>query len=61
LFDYSKGQYSAITKSLVNYVWLGSDLVESDGTNYIGNVRSVIVALSGFSFAGAGKLIGPDG
>ena len=61
LFDYSKGEYSAITKAMVNYVWSGSDLVESDGTNYTGNVRSVIVALSGFSSAGAGKLIGPDG
>ena len=61
LFDYSKGEYSAITKSLVNYKWSGSDLVEAASTDYTGNVRNVIVALSGFSSAGAGKLIGPDG
>ena len=61
LFDYSKGQYSAITKTLVNYKWDGSTLVEATTTDYTGETRQVIVALSGFSGDGAGKLIGPDG
>ena len=61
LFDYSKGQYSAVTKTLVNYKWDGSTLVEAASTDYTGETRQVIVALSGFSGDGAGKLIGPDG
>ena len=61
LFDYSKGQYSAVTKTLVNYKWNGSTLVEATSTDYTGDTRQVIVALSGFSGDGAGKLIGPDG
>jgi hypothetical protein len=61
LFDYSKGQYSGITKALVNYKWDGSTLVEATSTDYTGETRAVIVALSGFSGDGAGKLIGPDG
>jgi hypothetical protein len=61
LFDYSKGQYSGITKALVNYKWDGSTLVEATSTDYTGETRQVIVALSGFSGDGAGKLIGPDG
>ena len=61
LFDYSKGQYSALTKSLTNVEWDGSDLVVASAATYTGNVRQVLVALSGFSSSGAGKLIGPDG
>jgi len=61
LFDYSKGQYSAVTKTLVNYKWDGSTLVEATSNDYTGETRQVIVALSGFSGDGAGKLIGPDG
>ena len=61
LFDYSKGEYSALTRTMTNVKWDGSDLVVADAADYTGNTRQVIVALSGFSSAGAGKLIGPDG
>jgi len=61
LFDYSKGEYSALTRDLTNMVWNGSALDVAAAGAYTGNVRNVIVALSGFSSAGAGKLIGPDG
>ena len=60
LFDYSKGNYSAVTVTAATQVWSGSDLVTS---GYGGNqeYRKVIIVLSGFTSAGAGKLIGPDG
>jgi len=61
LFDYSKGAYSAVTAALTNVVWSGSALSTAVGTAYVGNVRQVLVALSGFSSAGQGKLIGPNG
>ena len=62
LFDYSKGAYSAVTAALTNVVWSGSALSTNVGTAYsAGNVRQVLVALSGFSSAGQGKLIGPNG
>ena len=60
LFDYSKGAYSSITVNAATQVWSGSDLVTSGyggGQEY----RKVLIVLSGFSSAGAGKLIGPDG
>ncbi len=59
LFDYSKGMYSAITKSAVTVSWSSGELIES-GYN-AGENRKVLLILSGFSSAGAGKLIGPDG
>jgi hypothetical protein len=59
LFDYSKGTFSAITASATTVQWSGSDLV---GSNYTaGEYRKVLLLLSGFTNAGAGKLIGPDG
>jgi hypothetical protein len=59
LFDYSKGTFSAITASATTVQWSGSDLV---GSNYAaGEYRKVLLLLSGFTNAGAGKLIGPDG
>jgi len=60
LFDYSKGQYSAFTKSATTVAWSGVDLIPS---GYGANIeyRKVLLVLSGFSNAGAGKLIGPDG
>jgi len=62
LFDYSKGAFSAQTKDLLNVVW-GTDgsLSAATASDYTGNTRQVLVELSGFSSAGAGKLIGPDG
>jgi hypothetical protein len=66
LFDYSKGQWSAVTKTAVVMVWSNGELVVADSTALTNqfngkNIRKVIVALSGFTTAGTGKLIGPDG
>ena len=59
LFDYSKGQYSAITATVGTVAWLADQLVPSAYTN--DNYRKVLVVMSGFASDGAGKLIGPDG
>ena len=59
LFDYSKGQYSAITADVATVAWAADSLVPSAYT--LGNYRKVLIALSGFASDGAGKLIGPDG
>ena len=59
LFDYSKGAFTGLTADCTNVVWSGGSLVT--GGVYTGNTRSILVALSGFSNVGAGKLIGPDG
>jgi hypothetical protein len=59
LFDYSKGQYSAITAEVGTVAWLADQLVPSAYT--VGNYRKVLVIMSGFASDGAGKLIGPDG
>ena len=60
LFDYSKGSYTAITSTRVQLVgWSNGNLVP---TVYAPDeYRKVLLAMSGFSSAGAGKLIGPDG
>jgi hypothetical protein len=59
LFDYSKGQYSAITASVATVAWTGDQLVVSaySATDY----RKVLIVMTGFASDGAGKLIGPDG
>jgi hypothetical protein len=59
LFDYSKGQFSAITATVGTVAWLADALVPSAYTN--DNYRKVLVVMSGFATGGAGKLIGPDG
>jgi hypothetical protein len=59
LFDYSKGQYSAITAEVGTVAWLADNLVPSAYT--LDNYRKVLVVMSGFASDGAGKLIGPDG
>ena len=59
LFDYSKGQYSAITASVVTVSWLADQLVPSAYT--LSDYRKVLIVMSGFASDGAGKLIGPDG
>ena len=59
LFDYSKGQFSAITGTVVTVSWLRDDLVPSAYTE--DNYRKVLIVMSGFASDGAGKLIGPDG
>jgi hypothetical protein len=60
LFDYSKGQWTAVTASTVTYAWANAGvLVPSAYTT--DNYRKVIIVMSGFSNAGAGQLIGPNG
>jgi hypothetical protein len=59
LFDYSKGRWSAITGNLQTVAWTGGNLSASAYT--VGEFRKIIVAMSGFTNTGAGKLIGPDG
>jgi hypothetical protein len=59
LFDYSKGQFSAITATVVTVSWLADALVPSAYTE--DNYRKVLIVMSGFASDGAGKLIGPDG
>ena len=59
LFDYSKGQFSAITADVATVSWLSDALVGSAYT--LSDYRKVLVVLSGFASDGAGKLIGPDG
>jgi hypothetical protein len=62
LFDYSKGRFVTVTGSTPTVAWSNGVLVSSAYTTS-SNVefRKIIVALSGFSTAGTGKLIGPDG
>ena len=59
IYDYSKGQYSAITATVKTVAWDGSNLTVSAYTQ--GEYRKVLLAMSGFSSTGEGKLIGPDG
>jgi hypothetical protein len=59
LFDYSKGQYSAITAPVATVAWTGDQLYQTAYTT--DNYRKVLVVMSGFATDGAGKLIGPDG
>ena len=59
LFDYSKGQYSAITAEVGTVAWLADNLVPSAYT--LSDYRKVLIVMSGFASDGAGKLIGPDG
>jgi hypothetical protein len=60
LFDYSKGQWTAVTATTVTYAWDAAGyLVPSAYTT--SDYRKVIIVMSGFSNAGAGQLIGPNG
>ena len=70
LYDYSKGQFSAITApttSVVTAQWnnttynLDAAAYGITAGNPDSNFRKVLVIMSGFAQAGAGKLIGPDG
>ena len=73
LFDYSKGAYEEQTPELVPVIWNGGALsavtlgtalsyaTGGTGTAASANVRSLIFMMTGFSSAGASKLIGPDG
>jgi hypothetical protein len=59
LFDYSKGQFTAVTADVVTVAWAGDSLVPAAYNE--DNYRKVLIVLSGFASDGAGKLIGPDG
>jgi len=61
LFDYSKGQWSAITQTTTVQVWSNGSLINYTNEFEGLNVRKVIVSLCGFANMGNGKLIGPDG
>ena len=60
LFDYSKGQWTAVTASTVTYVWTPAGYLVPSGYS-TNDYRKVIIVMSGFSNAGAGQLIGPNG
>ena len=59
LYDYSKGEWSAITGTVVTVAWVGDSLIPSGYST--DNYRKVLIVMSGFASDGAGKLIGPDG
>ncbi len=72
LFDYSKGSFSSITKNATTVAWSNGVMVPTAYTLTGGQVaatgadggpvyRKALIVMSGFSSAGAGKLIGPDG
>ena len=60
LFDYSKGQWTAITANTVTYAWSNAGVL-LPAAYPEDNYRKVIIIMSGFSNAGAGQLIGPNG
>ena len=59
LYDYSKGEFSAITADVTTVAWAADQLIASAYT--YSDYRKVLIVLSGFASDGAGKLIGPDG
>jgi hypothetical protein len=61
LFDYSKGQWSAVTATTTVQKWSNGGLIDADGAYDDSNVRKIIVKMTNFANTGAGKLIGPDG
>jgi len=61
LFDYSKGQYSAITGIAVTAQWNSTTLNLSPAAYSQNAYRKVLLIMSGFATEAGGKLIGPDG
>jgi len=65
LFDYSKGQWTAVTADTTAQVWNGSILDDAGDDNALytatSGTRKVIIKMCDFNRAGQGKLIGPDG
>jgi hypothetical protein len=59
IFDYSKGRFTVVTADTQTVIWSNGALVQTGLTS--GEYRKVLIQLSGFSTAGVGKLIGPDG
>ena len=63
LFDYSKGQWTAVTATTALVIWANGSLTTTGAAAAYSttNVRKVLLKVSGFTTAGTGKLIGPDG
>ena len=67
LFDYSKGQWTAVTADTNVQIWSPTtgQLVAAGNDNplytAVTGTRKVIISLCDFNRAGEGKLIGPDG
>ena len=65
LFDYSKGQWTAVTADTTAQVWNGSVLGNAGNNNALytatTGTRKIIIKMCDFNRAGQGKLIGPDG
>jgi|LauGreDrversion4_2_1035121.scaffolds.fasta_scaffold20826_4 hypothetical protein len=63
LFDYSKGAFSSQSLTVAGYAAFAAGVVTIDGTALAtGTTKSsVVLALSGFTQVGAGKLSGPNG
>jgi hypothetical protein len=60
LFDYSKGQWTAVTASATTQTWSNGEIVDFEITEQT-NIRKVLVKVCGFQYDGVGKLIAPDG
>jgi hypothetical protein len=61
LFDYSKGRWSAATAACTTVAWNSVNALIASGYSTPSIYRKVLIALSGFSSLGQGKLVGPDG
>ena len=67
LFDYSKGRFTIVTGLTSTVVWSNGQLIVSGYGATSGSItatsefRKILVGISGFTNAGDGKLIGPDG
>ena len=67
LFDYSKGQWTAVTADTTVQIWSPTtgQLADAGNDNPLytatTGTRKVIISLCDFNRAGEGKLIGPDG
>ena len=65
LFDYSKGQWTAVTANTTAQVWNGSVLDAAGNNNALytasTGTRKIIIKMCDFNRSGQGKLIGPDG
>ena len=63
LFDYSKGKYSGVTLAASSVVSFSNGTVSSTAVSGLTgtSVSSLIIAVSGFTKDGQGKLIGPNG
>ena len=60
LFDYSKGSYTGVTLSGHSIVTFSNGTI-SGASTADGSTASIIIAFSGFTKDGQGKLIGPNG